>query len=89
MYGLLNESVSSSPCVGRNNYAEGYSVETSRKRPLGRTRIKWQDNSGMNLRVVEYESTEWIDLVQNSDKKYGVLNKAISRRVPLELKYFD
>jgi hypothetical protein len=53
MYGLLNESVSNSQCVGRNKYIEVFSAETSRKWPLGRTGFAWQGNSGMNLRVVE------------------------------------
>jgi len=36
------------------------------KRPLGRSRRRWEDNNNkMDLQVVGYGGMDWIDLVQN------------------------
>jgi hypothetical protein len=34
------------------------------KRPLGRPRRRWVDNIEMNLREVEWDGMDWIDLAQ-------------------------
>jgi len=35
---------------------------------LGRPRRRWEDNIKMDLRQVEYEGTNWIDLAQDRDR---------------------
>jgi hypothetical protein len=35
------------------------------KRPLGRPRRRWVDNIKMNLREVEWDGMDWIDLAQD------------------------
>jgi hypothetical protein len=37
------------------------------KRPLGRPRRRWQDNIKMDLREIEWDGTDWIDLAQDRD----------------------
>jgi hypothetical protein len=38
------------------------------KRPLGRTRCKWEDNIKMNLKEVGCRGMDWIELVQERDR---------------------
>jgi hypothetical protein len=38
------------------------------KRPLGRTRLKWEINIGMDLREIGWEYVDWIHLAQCRDQ---------------------
>ena len=38
------------------------------KRPLGRSRLRWEDNIKMDLQEVGCECVDWIDLAQNKDR---------------------
>jgi hypothetical protein len=40
------------------------------KSPLGRPRHRWMDNIKMDLREIELDCMEWIDLSQDMDR-YG------------------
>jgi hypothetical protein len=37
------------------------------KRPLGRLRHRWVDNIKMDLRKVEWDGIDWIDVAQDRD----------------------
>jgi hypothetical protein len=37
------------------------------KRPLGRTRRRWEDNIRMDLREIRWGGMDWIDLAQDRD----------------------
>jgi hypothetical protein len=37
------------------------------KRPLGRPRRRWVDNIKMDLREIERDGMDWIDLARNRD----------------------
>jgi hypothetical protein len=37
------------------------------KRPLGRSRHRWEDNIKMNLREIGWGGMDWIDLAQDKD----------------------
>jgi hypothetical protein len=37
------------------------------KRPLGRPRLRWEDNIIMDLREIGWGSMDWIDLAQDRD----------------------
>jgi hypothetical protein len=37
------------------------------ERPLGRPRRRWVDNIKMDLREIEWDGTDWIDLAQDRD----------------------
>jgi hypothetical protein len=38
------------------------------KRPLRRSRLRWMDNSKMDLQEVGYGSIDWIELAQYRDR---------------------
>jgi hypothetical protein len=39
--------------------------KTEGKRPLGRTRRRWVDNIKIDLREMEWDGMDWIDLAQD------------------------
>jgi hypothetical protein len=47
------------------------------KRPLGRPRRGWEDNSRMELREID-----WIHQAQGRDQWWAVVNTVINLRVP-------
>jgi hypothetical protein len=44
------------------------------KRPLGRPRRRWVDNIKIDLREVEWDGGDWIDLGQDRDQWRVLLN---------------
>jgi hypothetical protein len=38
------------------------------KRPLGRPRLRWEDNIKIDLRKVRWDGMDWIELAQNRDQ---------------------
>jgi hypothetical protein len=54
-------------CLGkmRNAY---FGWKPEGKRPHGRPRCRWEDNTRMDLREVGLEGVEWMHLVQDSDQ---------------------
>jgi hypothetical protein len=52
-----------------------------RKRPLGRPRRRWEDEIRMDLREIGWESVEWIQLAQDSDRWLAVVNTVMNLRV--------
>jgi hypothetical protein len=51
------------------------------KKPLGRPRHRWKDNTNMDLKEIEWEG-DWINLAQDRDKWYAVLNTVKNLWVP-------
>jgi hypothetical protein len=45
----------------------GYWWESQKERDLGRPRRRWMDNIKMNLREIEWNCMDWIDLAQDMD----------------------
>ena len=52
------------------------------KRPLGRTRRRWQDNIIMDLQEVCCGGMDWIDLAQNKDSWRALVNAVMNLLVP-------
>jgi hypothetical protein len=52
------------------------------RRPLGRPRPRWEDNTKMDLREVGREDIDWIDLAQDWDRWLAVMNTVMNFRVP-------
>jgi hypothetical protein len=52
------------------------------KRPLGRPRRRWVDNINMNLRGIEWDGMDWINLAQDRDQYRVFLNMVMNLRVP-------
>jgi len=50
------------------------------KRPLGRTRLRWEDNIKMVLQEVGYGSTDWINLAKDMDRCRGLVKEVMKLR---------
>ena len=54
------------------------------RRPLERSRPKWEENIKMDVREVGWEGgggMEWIDLAQNRDRRWALVNVVMNLRV--------
>jgi hypothetical protein len=52
------------------------------RRPLGRPRRRWEDNTKMDLREVVWGGVDWIDVAQNRDRWRAVVYTVMKIRVP-------
>jgi hypothetical protein len=52
------------------------------KRPLGRPRRRWEDNIKIDLREIEIDGVNWIQLAQDSVQGQAFVNSVIKYRVP-------
>jgi hypothetical protein len=53
------------------------------KRPLGRRhRRRWEDNIGMDLQEVGCGGMNWIELAQDRDSWWSLVNVVMSFRIP-------
>jgi hypothetical protein len=51
------------------------------KRPLGRPRRWWVDNTKIDLREIGLDGMDWIDLAQDRDQWRVLVNTVINLRV--------
>jgi hypothetical protein len=54
---------------------------TEGRRPLGRSRRKWEDNIKMDLQEMGWDM-EWIELAQDRDTWLALVNAVMNLRVP-------
>ena len=52
------------------------------KRPLGRPRIRWEDNIQMDLPEVGCGGMDWIELAQHRDSWRALVTEVMNLRVP-------
>jgi hypothetical protein len=52
------------------------------KRPLGRARCRWEDNIKMDLREIELDVANWIQLAQDRVQSRAFVNTVMNLRVP-------
>ena len=52
------------------------------KRPLGRTRLRWEDYIEIDLQEVRCVGMDWIELAQGRDRWRAVVTAVMSLRVP-------
>jgi len=52
------------------------------KRPLGKPRLRWEDNIKMDLQEVGCGSMDWIELAQDRDRWRALVNALMNLRVP-------
>jgi hypothetical protein len=52
------------------------------KRPLGRPRHRWEDNTKMDLREVGIDGANWIRLAQDRVQWRAFVNTVMNLRVP-------
>ena len=56
--------------------------KTEGKRPLGRTRSRWNDNIKMDLQEVGEGCGDWIELTQDRDRCRALVSTVMKFRVP-------
>jgi hypothetical protein len=52
------------------------------KRPLGRPRRRWVNNIKMDLREIEWDGGDWINLAQDRDQWRALVRAVMNLRVP-------
>ena len=52
------------------------------KRPLGRTRQRWEDNIKMDPQKVGCRGMAWIELAQDRDRWWALVNAVINLQAP-------
>ena len=52
------------------------------KRPLGRPRRRWEENIKIDLQDLGCKDMDWIDLAQDRDKWWALVNAVMNSRVP-------
>jgi hypothetical protein len=57
-------------------------AKPEKKRPLGRTRRRWEDNIKKNLQDVGFLDLDWIELAQDTDSWRALVNAAMKLQVP-------
>jgi len=51
------------------------------KRPLGRTRHRWEDSIKMDLKEIRWEGKNWIELAQDRNKGQALANMVMNLQV--------
>ena len=51
------------------------------KRPLGKPRLRWEDNSTLDLQEVGCGGMDWIELAQDRDRWWALVNALMNFRV--------
>jgi hypothetical protein len=62
-----------------------YSVLVGRpegKRPFGTPRRRWEDDIKMDIQEVGWGAMDWIELAQDRDRWWALVNAVTNRRVP-------
>jgi hypothetical protein len=52
------------------------------KRPLGRSRCRWEDNIKIDLREIGIDGANWIHLAQDRVQWWACVNTAMNLQVP-------
>ena len=52
------------------------------KRPLGRSRRRWEDNIRMDFEEIGINAGNWVDSAQDRDYWRALVNAALNLRVP-------
>jgi len=59
------------------------------KRPLGRTKRRWEDNIQMDLQEVGWRrGMDWIELAQDRNRCRALVNAVMNLRVPYNARNF-
>jgi hypothetical protein len=70
-------------CIGEVRGAYNFFVgRPEGRRPLGRSRRRWEVNIKMDLKEIGFGDADWINLVQDRDSWRAVVNTVMNLRVP-------
>jgi hypothetical protein len=58
------------------------------KMPLGRRRLRWEDNIRIDLRDIMWEAVDWMDLVQDGDQWRALVSMVMNLEVSQNAKNF-
>jgi len=56
--------------------------ENLRERPLGKPRHRWEDNIKMDLQEVRCGGMDWIELAQDRDRWWAIVNMMMNFQIP-------
>ena len=73
--------------MGRGEVHTGFWWENL-KGPLGRPRCRWEDNIKMDLHEAGCWGMDWIDLAQDRDGWWALVNAVMNLRVPENTRNF-
>jgi hypothetical protein len=69
--------------IGETRSAYNISVgKHDGKKPLGKSRRRWEGNIRMDLREIGWEFVDWIHLDQDRDQWRALMNTVMNLRVP-------
>ena len=63
-------------------FIQGFVVKPEGKRPLGRTRRRWEDNIQMDRQEVGCGVMDWIELAEDRDRWRALVNAVMNLRFP-------
>jgi hypothetical protein len=78
---VMKSSGACSAVGGGERRVQGLVGKPEGKRPLGRQRRRWEDNNKMNLQEVECGGMDWIQLAQDRDRWWAIVNAVMNFRV--------
>jgi hypothetical protein len=58
-------------------------------RPLGRPRHRWEDNTELVLREIGFGDVDWINLAEDRDRRWAVVNTVMTFRFHKCRKFLD
>jgi hypothetical protein len=65
----------------RRDGVQGLDGKAGEKRPLGRSRRRWEDGIKMDVTEIGWGCVEWIHLVQDRDRWRAVVNAVMNLRI--------
>jgi hypothetical protein len=71
-----------SPNGEKSNAYRILARKPDRKRPLGRPRYRWVNNNKMDLREIGWDGIGWLDLAQERDQLWALVNTVMNLRAP-------
>ena len=61
---------------------QGLVGKPERKRPLGRPRLRWEDNIKIDLEEMGCGKMDWFEVAQDRDRWRALVNAVMNFRVP-------
>jgi hypothetical protein len=67
---------------GRGEVFTGFWLGGPKVRPLGRPRCRWKDNVKMDLREIEINGANWIQLAHDRVQWWAFVNMVMNLQIP-------